>query len=77
MERGDACDECPSYFVFPGAFYLFRLIGDAFGVAMARVEMAQRYYVRLGFTQAVAQVRMTWVCYDGFFFPSNQKAGMS
>jgi len=41
------------------------------------VEMAQCHYICLRFTQAVAQVRMTWVCDDGFSFPSNQKAGMS
>jgi len=77
VESGDYCDKSTTYFILPGAFYLFGLIGDAFDVAMARVEMAQCHYVRLRFTQAVAQVRMTWVCYDGFFFPSNQKAGMS
>ena len=67
----------PTYFIFSRAFYLFRVIGDAFDIAMTRMKMAQCHYVRLRFTQAVAQVRMTWVCYDGFFFPSNQKAGMS
>jgi hypothetical protein len=77
MKGSDSNNKYFPYFIFPWFLYLFGVIGDAFNIAMARVEVTHRRYICLGIPQKVTQAWVIWISNEGFFFPFNNEARMS